>query len=141
MNSAQVKSKITDMSGWTTMFKAGTRIHLTYVINSVNDTPPRIFYTFLNGVTSSLSAYTETDQFIDLSEDVEKNIFDSEFIFDSSQKISGRITKRFFRERYVTGEKQEIEPQFKRFIKKVSTQSSKLCPSAILLQPSLFAIS
>lgn len=84
MNSAQVKSKITDMSGWTTMFKPGTRIHLTYVINSVNDTPPRIFYTFLNGVTSSLSIYTETDQFIDLSEDKDKNIFDSEFIFDST---------------------------------------------------------
>lgn len=84
MNSAQVKSQITDMSGWTTMFKPGVRIHLTYVINSVNDTPPRIFYTFLNGVTSSLSAYTESDQFIDLSEDVSKNIFDSEFIFDST---------------------------------------------------------
>ena len=80
MNSAQVKSKITDMSGWTTMFKADTRIHLTYVINSVNDTPQRIFYTYLDGVVSSLSSYTETDQFIDLS----NTDAASKFIFDSS---------------------------------------------------------
>lgn len=84
MNSAQAKSEITDMSGWTTMFKPDTRIHLTYVINSINDTPPRIFYTFLNGVTSSLSSYTEKDQFIDLARDEKNHIYDSEFIFDST---------------------------------------------------------
>ena len=80
MNSAQNKSKITDMSGWTTIFKPGVRVHLTYVINSLNDTPERMFYTFLNGVVSSLSSYTATDQFIDLSGVNQA----SQFIFDST---------------------------------------------------------
>jgi hypothetical protein len=55
MNSTAEKSNYDDMSGWTTMFKEGNRVHLTYVINSLSDNPARIFYTFLNGVTSSLS--------------------------------------------------------------------------------------
>ena len=67
MSSLGKKSKYEDMSGWTTMFKEGTRVHLTYVINNGTDNPARIFYTFLNGVTSSLSRYEEDDQFVDLS--------------------------------------------------------------------------
>lgn len=78
MSSLSKKSKYEDMSGWTTMFKENTRVHLTYVINNGSDNPARIFYTFLNGVTSSLSRYEETDQFVDLSG------IPSEFIFDST---------------------------------------------------------
>ena len=80
MNSKNAKSNPEDMSGWTTMFKEGTRIHLSYVINSNTDNPARIFYTFLNGITSSLSNYAPTDQFVDLSDVPSKFIFDSTYM-------------------------------------------------------------
>ena len=68
-----------DMSGRTTIFREGDRIHLAYIINSLTDSPARIVYTMLNGIVSSLSLYDAKDQFVDESS---KN--PSEFIFDST---------------------------------------------------------
>lgn len=59
-------------------FKQDERMHITYAINSLNDDPAGMVYTYVNGVVSGLVRYSEGDTFADATNRPSQFVFKSD---------------------------------------------------------------